>query len=47
MPEPILFVVDADHQTGDVRHRSPRGVTAAAAAGAIAIRSVDEYLGQD
>ncbi len=30
---------------GDVRHRSPRGVTAAVADGAIAIRSVREYLG--
>ena len=47
MPEPILFVVDADHQTGDVRHRSPRGVTATVADGAIAIRSVYEYRGQD
>ena len=33
--------------TGDVRHRSPRGVAAAVADGAIAIRSVREYLGTD
>jgi thioredoxin reductase (NADPH) len=33
--------------TGDVRHRSPRGVAAAVADGAIAIRSVLEYLGSD
>jgi thioredoxin reductase (NADPH) len=30
---------------GDVRHRAPRGVAAAVADGAIAIRSVREYLG--
>jgi thioredoxin reductase (NADPH) len=30
---------------GDVRHRSPRGVAAAVADGAIAVRSVFEYLG--
>jgi thioredoxin reductase (NADPH) len=30
---------------GDVRHRSPRGVAAAVADGAIAVRSVLEYLG--
>jgi thioredoxin reductase (NADPH) len=30
---------------GDVRHRSPRGVAAAVADGAIAVRSVVEYLG--
>jgi thioredoxin reductase (NADPH) len=33
--------------TGDVRHRSPRGVAAAVADGAIAIRSVLEYLGSE
>jgi thioredoxin reductase (NADPH) len=33
--------------TGDVRHHSPRGVAAAVADGAIAIRSVREYLGGD
>lgn len=33
--------------TGDVRHRSPRGVAAAVADGAIAIRSVREYLGTE
>lgn len=33
--------------TGDVRHRSPRGVAAAVADGAIAIRSVREYLGAE
>jgi thioredoxin reductase (NADPH) len=32
---------------GDVRHRSPRGVAAAVADGAIAIRSALEYLGSD
>ena len=32
---------------GDVRHRSPRGVAAAVADGAIAIRSALEYLGRD
>ncbi len=32
---------------GDVRARSPRGVTAAVADGAIAIRSVREYLGEE
>ena len=32
--------------TGDVRYRSPRGVAAAVADGAIAIRSVREYLGE-
>jgi len=31
--------------TGDVRHRSPRGVAAAVADGAIAVRSVREYFG--
>ncbi len=31
--------------TGDVRYRSPKGVAAAVADGAIAIRSVREYLG--
>jgi thioredoxin reductase len=29
---------------GDVRHRSPRNVAAAVADGAIAVRSVHEYL---
>ena len=33
--------------TGDVRHRSPRGVAAAVADGAIAIRSVLEYLDRE
>ncbi len=33
--------------TGDVRHRSARGVSAAVADGALAIRSVREYLGQE
>jgi thioredoxin reductase len=32
---------------GDVRHRSPRGVPAAVADGAVAIGSVREYLGTD
>lgn len=32
---------------GDVRHRSPRGVAAAVADGAIAIRSVLEYLSEE
>jgi thioredoxin reductase (NADPH) len=31
---------------GDVRHRSPQGVSAAVADGATAIRSVLEYLGR-
>jgi thioredoxin reductase (NADPH) len=32
---------------GDVRHRAPRGVTAAVADGAVAVTSVREYLGLD
>ena len=32
---------------GDVRHRSPRGVAAAVADGAIAARSVREYFGTE
>ena len=32
---------------GDVRHRSPRGVTAAVVDGAVAISSVREYLAGD
>ena len=31
---------------GDVRHRSPQGVSAAVADGATVIRSVREYLGR-
>jgi thioredoxin reductase len=30
---------------GDVRHRSPRGVAAAVADGALAVRSLWEYFG--
>ena len=32
---------------GDVRHNSPKGVAAAVADGAIAIRSAREYLAED
>ena len=38
---PGVFVV------GDIRHRSPRGVTAVVADGAVAISSVREYLAGD
>ena len=32
---------------GDVRHRATRGVTAAVADGAIAVRSIWEYLNKE
>jgi len=38
------MVVDVRHPVDFVRHRAPRGVAAAVADGAIAIRSVREYL---
>ena len=44
-PLPLETSVPGVFAAGDVRQRSPRGVAAAVADGAIAIRSVREYLG--
>jgi thioredoxin reductase (NADPH) len=43
-PHPLETSLPGLFAAGDVRHRSPRGVAAAVADGAIAIRSVREYL---
>jgi thioredoxin reductase (NADPH) len=43
-PHPLETSLPGVFACGDVRHRSPRGVAAAVADGAIAIRSVFEYF---
>ena len=46
-PYPLETSLPGVFGVGDVRHNSPRGVAAAVADGAIAVRSVREYFGGD